>query len=352
MLSCCMIVKNEVKVLEKCILSVKEKLNNFCDEIVIVDTGSTDGTRELALELGCKVFDFEWCNDFAKARNFSLECAKNDWVIIMDADEFIGEVDLDSLVSFTQEKNNRIIGEGAVFDYSDAEMQSYTISIKSRIFNKQEVNYKYIIHEIPVMKDNSERKYETILLEVYHTGYIEEIVKSKGKLERNLELVMKELDIEYDFYLVMHLGKTYIGLEKYNEALESLKSVLENDEAKKYTFYTDAAKEYIRCFLKSDRFEEAMVCEEYWNRCKNDDGYVYFMGHVYMKNGYFEKAMDCFISIVNKEYSSVNKNDAVYSLAKMFSILGFHQESATYFDMCGEYMDAVKCAEIERAIKV
>ncbi len=348
MISCCMIVKNEINVLEKCVLSVKDKLESLCDEIVVIDTGSTDGTRELALELGCKVFDFEWCNDFAKARNFSLECAKNDWVIIMDADEFIGEVDLDSIEEFVTEKNRRIIGEGEVFDYSDAEMQSYTVCVKSRIFNKQEAHYKYMIHEIPVMKDNSERNYKTLAIEVFHTGYIEEIIKSKRKLERNLELVTKELDKEFDLYLLMHLGKTYIGLERYEEALESLKSVLDSDEAKKYTYYTDTAKEYIRCFLKSNMFEEAMACEEYWNRCKNDDGYVYFMGHVYMKNGCFEKAMDCFITIASKEYSSINKNDAVYSLAKMFSILGFHEESASYFDMCGDFMDAVECANNER----
>ncbi len=348
MISCCMIVKDEINTLEKCILSVKEKLGAICDEIVVVDTGSKDGTKELAEKLGCKVFDFEWCDDFAKARNYSLVKSKNDWVIIMDADEFIGEVDLEALEAFTVGKNVRIIGEGPVYDYSDLEMQSYTVSTKSRMFNRLEVGYKHIIHEIPVMKDNTERKYKTLPIEVYHTGYIEEVVKSKSKLERNLALVMKTLEEEQDLYLVMHLGKTYIGLERYEEALVSLKRVLESEEARKYTYYTDAAKEYTRCFLKSNRFEEALVCEEYWERCKNDDGYIYFMGHVYMKNGFFEKAMDCFISIVNKEYSSVNKKDAVYSLAKMFSILGFHEESAAYFEMCGDFMDAVECAVEEK----
>ncbi len=354
MISCCMIVKNEIDTLEKCILSVKEKINGICNEIVVVDTGSTDGTRELAVELGCCVYDFEWCNDFAKARNYSLEKAKNDWIITMDGDEYIGEVDLEWLKEFVvSNNNNRLIGEGTIINYSDTKMQSYTTSIKLMIFNKREVVYKYIIHEIPVMRDGSERKYITLPIEVCHTGYIEEVVKNKNKLERNLELITKSMeDDNDDLYLVMHLGKTYIGLERYDEAVENLKKVLESEKAIKYTFYTDATKEYIRCCIKANMFDEALTCERYWDRCKADDGYVYFMGHAYFKNGQFEKAMDCFVSIASKEYSSVNKYEAVYSLGQMFSVLGFHEESANYYEMCGDFSDAKEQAKAERGMIV
>lgn len=348
MISVCMIVKNEIDLLERCISSIKEKLSRLVDEILVVDTGSTDGTRELATKLGCKVYDFEWCNDFSKARNFSLEKSKNDWVIIMDADEFVGDVDLAGIKEFAQEKNKRYIGEGPVIEYSDNEMESFVVSVKSRMFNKKEVGYKYIIHEIPVMEDGAERNYVTLPIEVHHTGYIEEIVKSKSKLERNLELVKKSLEEEYDVYLVMHLGKTYIGLEKYKEALECLKEVLDNKDVAKFTFYSDTAREYVRCFIKASMFEEGMVCEEYWETCKHDDGYVYMMGHLYFRNGYFEKAMDCFIDVINREQSCVNKKDALYSLGQMFSVLGLHEESANYFEMCGDFSDAKEWVYNER----
>ncbi len=348
MISVCMIVKNEIDVLEKCLVSVKDMLSSVVDEIVVVDTGSTDGTRELAMKFGCAIYDFEWCNDFSKARNFSLEKAKNDWVLIMDADEFIGYVDLDGIKAFTENKNRRLIGEGPVVEYSDKELESFTISVKSRMFNKNEVEYKYIIHEIPVMKDGTNRNYLTLPIEVHHTGYIEEVVKDKSKLERNLELVSKSLKSEYDVYLVMHLGKTYIGLERYKEALECLKEVLDNKEVEKYTFYSDAARDYVRCFIKANLFEEGMVCENYWDSCKNDDGYVYMMGHLYFRNGYFEKAMDCFITVANNEYSKVNKKDALYSLGEMLSVLGLHEESASYFEMCGDFLDASERVYNER----
>jgi glycosyltransferase involved in cell wall biosynthesis len=62
------------------------------DEMIIVDTGSTDTTRDIAEVFGAKVFDFEWNDDFAAARNHSLEKASGDWILVMDADEVIAKI--------------------------------------------------------------------------------------------------------------------------------------------------------------------------------------------------------------------------------------------------------------------
>lgn len=81
-----MIVKNESAMLARCLESVKE-----ADEIVVVDTGSIDNTKEIALKYTDKVYDFEWCDDFAKARNFAREKCTGDWILSIDADEFLEE---------------------------------------------------------------------------------------------------------------------------------------------------------------------------------------------------------------------------------------------------------------------
>ena len=81
--SLCMIVKDEEANLARCLASVKP----IVDEMVVVDTGSTDRTRDIAEFFGARVYDFEWSDDFAEARNFSLSKAKGDWILIMDADE-------------------------------------------------------------------------------------------------------------------------------------------------------------------------------------------------------------------------------------------------------------------------
>jgi GT2 family glycosyltransferase/cytochrome c-type biogenesis protein CcmH/NrfG/SAM-dependent methyltransferase len=87
--SLCMIVKNEEEHLARCLGSVKA----IVDEMIIVDTGSEDKTKEIALAFGANVFDFEWAHDFSEARNFSLSKAVGDWVFILDADEQVSPLD-------------------------------------------------------------------------------------------------------------------------------------------------------------------------------------------------------------------------------------------------------------------
>ncbi len=88
-LSVCLIVKNEELFLESCLASVQ----GVADEIIIVDTGSTDGTKKIARKFTDRIYDFAWCDDFAAARNESLKYARGDWVLLLDADEMINQDD-------------------------------------------------------------------------------------------------------------------------------------------------------------------------------------------------------------------------------------------------------------------
>lgn len=86
-LSVCIIAKNESEVIGRCLDCVK----SFADEIVVVDTGSTDNTKEIASKFTDKVFDFKWINDFSAARNFSFSKATKDYVMWLDCDDIIDE---------------------------------------------------------------------------------------------------------------------------------------------------------------------------------------------------------------------------------------------------------------------
>jgi glycosyltransferase involved in cell wall biosynthesis/thioredoxin-like negative regulator of GroEL len=92
-LSVCIIVKNEEKNIGKCLRNIKP----LADEMIVVDTGSTDRTKDIAKVFGAKVYDFEWTNNFADARNHSLSKASGEWILVLDADEVIAPEDFEKL---------------------------------------------------------------------------------------------------------------------------------------------------------------------------------------------------------------------------------------------------------------
>ena len=105
-LSLCMIVRDERANLVRCLSSVKAAV----DEMIVVDTGSTDRTRDLAAVFGARVFDFAWTDDFSSARNFSLSKAKGDWILVLDADESLSPRDHGALRSLIRKSPKRIGG--------------------------------------------------------------------------------------------------------------------------------------------------------------------------------------------------------------------------------------------------
>lgn len=94
-ISLCMIVKNEETVLSRCLDSMKD----IVDEIIIVDTGSSDKTKEIASKYTDKIYDFEWVNDFSKARNFSFSKATMDYIYCADADELLDSANQKKLLT-------------------------------------------------------------------------------------------------------------------------------------------------------------------------------------------------------------------------------------------------------------
>ena len=93
-ISLCMIVKNEEEVLDRCLNSVYKA----CDEIIIVDTGSSDKTKDIAKKYTDKIYDFEWVDDFSKARNFSFSKATKDYILWLDADDVVPNESVEKII--------------------------------------------------------------------------------------------------------------------------------------------------------------------------------------------------------------------------------------------------------------
>ena len=98
-ISQCMIVKNEEKNIERALSWGK----GIVSEQIVVDTGSTDRTVELAKQMGARVYHFEWIDDFAAAKNYAISKARYEWIALLDADEYFLENDARKLLAYIQE---------------------------------------------------------------------------------------------------------------------------------------------------------------------------------------------------------------------------------------------------------
>lgn len=145
-LSVCMIAKNESEVIGRCLECVK----SFADEIVVVDTGSTDNTKEIASKYTDKVFDFEWINDFAAARNFSFSKATKDYVMWLDCDDIIDE---DNQRAIKEMKSSlQTLGcDAFMAHYCYAPCRTITVT---RIVKRGSCQWEGFVHEYLATKSN------------------------------------------------------------------------------------------------------------------------------------------------------------------------------------------------------
>ena len=188
-LSACYIVKNEEKNLSKSI----ESLKNQVDEIIVVDTGSTDKTIDIAKSYGAEVIETAWEDDFSTPRNLAIEKATGDWIIMIDADEFFIKP---NKVRAAIEKlaDNEVIFMMRIDIDEDDNNKELNRDYYLRAFrNVDYLRYRGLIHENIENINGGNYKYKMAGddLTLYHTGYSS--TKAESKLRRNLAIIQKEI---------------------------------------------------------------------------------------------------------------------------------------------------------------
>lgn len=210
-ISACYIAKNEAENLAKSIKSLKNQVN----EIVVVDTGSTDNTIVVARRLGARVYSFPWQDDFSKARNFALSKAKGEWLVLLDADEYFTAKtagNIRQVIRQAQQADGLLI-QMVNYDVDKEEIQDYFYQLRI-VCNQQGLHYEGKIHEELKLSDGKSMKFLRIppeMLEIYHTGYASSV--SRQKLERNLRLLQQALDNgKSEADLARYFCDCYLGL--------------------------------------------------------------------------------------------------------------------------------------------
>jgi glycosyltransferase involved in cell wall biosynthesis/Tfp pilus assembly protein PilF len=233
-LSLCMIVKNEARHLANCLASVKP----LVDEIIVVDTGSEDHTKTIAKIFGAKVFDYQWGNDYAAARNHSLSMASGQWVLVMDADEVISPLDYEKFEILMGSENKESVAYSIVTrnytmrvntigwvtntgEYREEAGSGWFPSEKVRLFpNHAGIRFEYPVHELvdPCLQRAGIR-IETCPIPVHHYGDLNpQRTDRKGK--GYWDLGSHKLDeSENDVVALREIAVQAGNLQKYEEAI-------------------------------------------------------------------------------------------------------------------------------------
>lgn len=237
-LSLCMIVKNEEKTLTTCLESVQD----IVDEMVIIDTGSTDKTVEIIKKFGAKVSFFTWCNDFAIARNVALSHVTGDWVLVLDADEVFNRKIASQVREAIADKNNLVIN--LVRHEIGASQSPY--SLVSRLFRKHPaVKFSRPYHAIiddsvtQLLERESQWKImELPAIAVFHYGYNPKIIVSLDK-EKKARQAMENFikDHPNDPYACSKLGALYLQMNQERAGIKLLKRALKSNKANSHVLF-------------------------------------------------------------------------------------------------------------------
>ena len=261
-LSVCMIVKNEERFLGQCLASVK----GLADELIVIDTGSTDRTIEIAREHGAQVGHFEWCNDFAAARNASITPANGDWILFLDADEELSLAEKENLPALLNRNNVALIRLPLI----NAHQGEASQCVVPRLFrNIPAIRFHGCVHEGvsgALLQGSKEWQMEISLgdLLIVHHGYTPEVTAERNKVQRNYDLLVKVLEKSpNNAYYYMHLGFELRRMDRIKESFEACEKALNLVETELENKITDEVREQLltqySAYLLIDRHYEKVL---------------------------------------------------------------------------------------------
>lgn len=272
LLSIGMIVKNEEKFLERCLKALKPILDNVDSELIIADTGSTDNTVEIARKFTDNVFYFEWINDFAAARNSTLERAKGEWFMFIDADEIFQSCD--EIIEFFNSGEYKSFNSGTytIRNYSSYDdLTAYNNFYALRLFKRlSDLCFVGAVHEtFNIQGRKLECKTFGIVADHFGYAFTSDAELESKKAERNIKLleeIEKNEPFEDHQLLYSQFADCYIGkdnqkaLDYINIGMEKTKNIKEGNARLNYY----SRKVQILC--RMSRWDEVIeVCDDYFS---------------------------------------------------------------------------------------
>lgn len=313
------IVKNESQRIAKCINSI----SNLVDEIIVIDTGSSDDTAKICTRMGAEVYFHNWTDNFSEMRNIALDYSANDWILVIDADEIatfsyddlpleamddtnFGGINL-QLINHIDENDDKIISK-----------HRYT-----RLFrNEKNIRFTGRIHE--QIRESIEQKYDIFEsdLTLEHFGYR---TIDKEKLERNTRLLEQDLQVEADDWKYYHLAETHFSAGDKMKAQSIFERITNSKELT--DLQTDRVKTRLgQIYLGSDKYDKATSILNFKSQDKDTEGLrKYVLASVKLSTGLVDEALELYNSKEIEMSDLVDKNQlkvAISGAEQYKSLLG------------------------------
>ncbi len=235
-LSLCMIVRDEEEMLPRCLAAV----SGAVDELVIVDTGSSDATIEIAYSHGARVIEHEWTGSFAEARNVSFDAAGGDWLMYLDADEVLAREDAELLRSLTGRTWREAFYLSETNYTGDLDEGTAVTHNALRVFrNRPEYRFEGRVHEQIAhrLPGYLPERIEATDVRIEHYGYLGVVRDSREKSRRNIELLrLQQAESPPGPFLHYNLGSEYVAagdraaaLREFERSWELLEELPDRD---------------------------------------------------------------------------------------------------------------------------
>jgi tetratricopeptide (TPR) repeat protein len=261
-ISLTMIVKDEEEMLPRSL----EAIHDVVDEMIIVDTGSTDRTIEIAESYGATVLHHEWTGDFSEARNVSLDAATGDWFIYLDADEVLVRDDAQKLrelaghvwreaIFFTETNFTGDLDDGTAVNHNALRMYR----------NRPQYRFQGRIHEqlAHTLPSQMPERIEQPTVRIEHYGYLGAVRDAKEKSRRNIELLERQqAEGEASPFLCFNLGSEYAAAGDAEAALAQFQSawdLLSTDSSfSDYGYVPSLTNRLVKALRTNKRYDEAI----------------------------------------------------------------------------------------------
>lgn len=333
MISACLITKNEQNNLHRCLSSLK----GVVDEIIVVDTGSEDDTLRIAVEFNCNIFHFDWSDDFAKARNFSISKAANKFILIIDADEVLQTINLRSYLSQYEDFEGGFFVNIFSTSKNSEGIENKFNSRQIRIFsNFKNIYFKGKVHEQVIDSIlNQGMLLKESSVNISHYGYDCDAKALRNKNIRNLKLIEQELKLNpKNYYYKIHKSKTLYALGELQKSKDLLLNMLSDGLSDNLLIY-QINNILGGIFIKENNLKEAVKCFKESSIANPNQIYSFYKlaDIFYSKKKYIEAA--AILEIIIKNISSdnlsddfiINPNEIIFKIAKLYIISNKYQSA-------------------------